>query len=208
MKRAVIAALLSFASLSATAGEQVRSVTPFKTIEAQGAMSLIVEVGKAYSVRVQGNQKFMDRLTTEVVDGELRVTMKKENGGISIKDEDRIVVTMPELVGFRGEGAGLTRLNNVRGERLDVSYRGAGSLQMNGQVRQLRLTAQGVGEVEAKDLVAQDADVSFEGIGSVQVHAKNRLNANVQGMGNLTYYGNPRYLSKSVSGIGSVVAAH
>ncbi|WP_026354546.1 head GIN domain-containing protein [Massilia niastensis] len=208
MKRAVIAALLSFASLSAYAGEQVRSVTPFKAIEVRGAMSLIVEVGKAHSVRVEGNQKFLDRVATEVVDGELRVTMKKESGSINIKDEDRVVVTMPELTSFRGEGAGLMRLNNVRSERLDVSYRGAGSLQMNGQVRQLRLQAQGVGEVEAKDLVAQDADVSFEGIGSVEVHAQNRLNANVQGMGNLTYYGNPRRLSKSVSGIGSVVAAH
>ena len=78
---------------------------------------------------------------------------------------------------------------------------------MSGEVRSLRLQAQGVGEVNARNLVAQDADVSFEGIGSVEVHAKNRLNASVQGMGSLTYYGNPRQLNKVVAGIGSVVAA-
>ena len=206
MKRVVIAALLSLASLSAAAGEQVRSLAPFKAIEVRGPVSLIVEVGKNYSVRVQGDQKYMDRVTTEVVSGELRLSFK-EKSNIQITDTDRVIITMPEIVSFRGEGAGLVKLNNVKGERFDVNYRGAGSLQMNGEVRSLRVQAQGVGEVNARHLVAQDADVSFEGIGSVEVHAKNRLNASVQGMGNLTYYGNPRVLNKVVAGIGSVVAA-
>lgn len=206
MKRVMIAALLSIASLSAQAGEQVRATTPFTSIDVRGPVSLVVEVGKAHSVRVQGDQKYMERVTTEVVGGELRLNMKKKSN-IKISDNDRVVVTMPEIVSFRGEGAGLVKLNNVRGERFDVSYRGAGSLQMNGEVRSLRMQAQGVGEINARNLVAQDADVSFEGIGSVEVHARNRLDASVQGMGSLTYYGNPRILNKSVAGIGSVVAA-
>lgn len=206
MKRIVIAALLPLATFSSQGAEQVRNATPFKTINAHGPVSLVVEVGKAHSIRVEGSQKFIDRVTTEVVNGELRLGYKEKNGNVNIKDEERVVVTLPELTHFTGEGAGLVVLNKVRGERFDVDYRGAGSLQMNGQVRQLRLTAEGVGEVDAKDLVAQDADVRFRGIGAVSVHAKNRLQAEVQGMGELTYYGNPRTLSKSVSGIGSVVA--
>ena len=78
---------------------------------------------------------------------------------------------------------------------------------MNGSVGHLRLNAQGVGEVVARDLVAQDADVSFMGIGDVSVHAKKRLNASVQGLGNLTYYGKPQSVSRSVTGIGNVTAA-
>lgn len=205
MKRIAIAALLSLATFSSQGAEQVRNATPFKTINAHGPVSLVVEVGKAHSIRVEGSQKFIDRVTTEVVNGELRLGYKEKNN-VNIKDEERVVVTLPELTHFTGEGAGLVILNKVRGERFDVDYRGAGSLQMNGQVQRLRLNAEGVGEVDAKDLVAQDADVRFRGIGAVSVHAKNRLQAEVQGMGELTYYGNPRTLSKSVSGIGSVVA--
>ncbi|QYG00847.1 MULTISPECIES: head GIN domain-containing protein [Massilia] len=208
MKRAAIAALLALASLSAQAAEQVRNVTPFKTIDARGPVSLVVEVGKTHSVRVEGNQKFIERVTTEVVNGELRLGFEDKNtNNINIKDGERVVVTMPELASFRGEGAGLMVLNNVRGEHFDVNYRGAGSLQMNGRVGHLRLNAEGVGEVVAKDLVAQDADVTFRGIGEVSVHAKNRLNASVQGLGNLTYYGKPQSVSRSVSGIGNVTAA-
>jgi len=205
MKRIVIAALLSVVALSSQAAEQVRNASPFKTINARGPVSLVVEVGKAHSIRVEGSQKFIDRVTTEIVGGELRLGYKEKNN-VNISDEDRVVVTMPELTHFTGEGAGLVILNKVRGERFDVDYRGAGSLQMNGRVERLRLSAEGVGEVDAKGLITQEADVSFRGIGAVSVHAKNRLQAEVQGMGELTYYGNPRSLSKSVSGIGSVVA--
>jgi len=208
MKRATIAALLALASLSAQAADQVRSVTPFKTIDARGPVSLLVEVGKAHSVRVEGSQKFIDRVTTEVVNGELRLGFEDKNSGnVNIKDGERVIVTMPELASFRGEGAGQMILNNVRGNNFDVNYRGAGSLQMTGRVGHLRLNAEGVGEVLAKDLVAQDADVTFRGIGEVSVHAKNRLNASVQGLGNLTYYGRPQSVSRSVSGIGNVTAA-
>jgi len=208
MKRVAIAALLALASLSAQAADQVRNVTPFKTIDARGPVSLVVEVGKAHSVRVEGDQKFIDRVRTEVVGNELRLSYDDKNkGNVNIKDGERVVVTMPELASFRGEGAGLMVLNNIRGEHFDVNYRGAGSLQMNGRVGHLRLNAEGVGEVVAKDLVTQDADVTFRGIGEVSVHAKNRLNASVQGLGNLTYYGKPQSVSRSVSGIGNVTAA-
>ncbi|WP_306395420.1 head GIN domain-containing protein [Telluria beijingensis] len=208
MKRALIATLLAVASFSTQAADEVRSVTPFKTIDARGPVSLVVEVGKAHSVRVEGNQKFIDRVTTEVVGGELRLNFDDRGSkSVNIKDGERVVVTMPALASFRGEGAGQMILNNVRGDTFDVNYRGAGSLQMTGHVGHLRLNAEGVGEVVAKDLVAKDADVTFRGIGDVSVHATNRLNASVQGLGNLTYYGKPQSVSRSVTGIGSVNAA-
>ncbi|MGI4843794.1 MAG: GIN domain-containing protein [Janthinobacterium lividum] len=206
MKALILAAVLSLVSVTANADEQVRSVSPFKGIAVHGPVSLVVEAGKSYSLRVQGDPRFIERVTSEVVDGELRLDMKDSTRN-SLKSSDRVVVTLPSLQTFKGEGAGEMRLTNVRGERLDVNYRGAGRLSIDGEVRELRLSAQGVGEVDTKALVAQDANVSFEGIGSVNIYAKDKLNANVRGMGNLTYYGNPRVVNKSVSGIGSVVAA-
>lgn len=205
MQRLILAAVLSIASMTAHADEQVRSVTPFKGISVHGPVSLTVEAGKSYSLKVYGDPRFIERVTSEVVDGELRLDMKDSKRN-SIESSDRVVVTMPALQTFKGEGAGVMRLNNVRGERLDVNYRGAGRLAIDGEVRELRLRAQGVGEVDTKALLAQEADVSFEGIGSVNIYAREKLNANVRGMGNLTYYGNPRVVNKSVSGIGSVVA--
>lgn len=206
MKRALITTLLALACTAAHGAEQVREVAPFKTIEARGPVSLVVESGKKLSVRVEGEPAFIERVTTEVVNGELRLGFKEQKN-IRISDGSRVVITMPELTGFRGEGVGQMVLRQINTERLAISYRGAGRLEMQGQVRQLDLDAEGVGEVDAKHLQTKTADVHFRGIGSVAVHASDRLDTSVQGMGTLTYYGNPRTVNKSVSGIGSVVAA-
>lgn len=206
MLRTTLAILLSVAAVTAHADEQTRSLSQFKKISITGPMNLVVDAGKPFSVSVQGDAKFIGRVTTRVVNGELRISMNND-ANINIKKHDRMVVSMPSLTSFDAEGAGLARLNNVQGDRLDVDYRGAGSLVINGKVRQVRIDAEGVGEVDTKSLIAQEADVSFEGIGAVSIYASEKLTADVEGMGNLTYYGNPRIVNKSVSGIGSVTAA-
>ncbi|QOY95039.1 DUF2807 domain-containing protein [Massilia sp. UMI-21] len=210
MQRPILAAVLSLAALSmplgAHADEQARALTPFTGVAVRGAVNLTVEAGKSYSMKVHGDPRYIARVTSEVIDGELRLGMK-DKSRTNMDSDDRVVVTMPALQTFKGEGAGLLRLVNMRGERLDVNYRGAGRLAIDGEVRTLRLHAQGVGEVDTRALRTQDADVRFEGIGAVHVYARNRLDADVRGMGNLTYYGNPRVVNKSVSGIGSVTAA-
>lgn len=206
MLRPTLALLLCFASVTAHADDQARSVGPFNKIAISGPMNLTVDAGKPFSVTVQGDAKFIGRVTTKVVNGELRISMD-DDSSIKMRKHERVVVSMPTLTSLDAEGAGLARLNNVQGDRLDVDYRGAGSLVINGKVRHLRIDAEGVGEVDTKGLIAQEAKVSFEGIGAVSIYASEKLTVDVEGMGNLTYYGNPRIVNKSVSGIGSVTAA-
>jgi hypothetical protein len=184
---------------------QARSVGPFSKISISGPMNLTVDAGKPFSVTVQGDAKFIGRVKTRVVDGELRISMD-DDSNLKMRKHERVLVSMPSLTSFDAEGAGLARLNNVQGDRLDVDYSGAGSVIINGKVRYVRIDAAGVGELDAKGLIAQEANVSFEGIGAVSIHASEKLTVDVDGMGNLSYYGNPRIVNKSVSGIGSVTA--
>jgi hypothetical protein len=113
---------------------------------------------------------------------------------------------MPQLRAFGAEGAGEIKLENVRGERLDVNCRGAGSMAINGQVKLVKMSAEGVGEVDTKALAANDVDIRFQGVGDVKAYARDRLDVKVQGMGSLTCYGKPRTVNKSVQGLGSVKA--
>lgn len=210
MRRLVIQtaiASLAFASFasSAYADEQVRNVQPFTAIDSKGAYSIVVEAGKTQSVKVSGNEKFVGNLATEVVNGELKI-YHRESGNKNANGDPRIIITVPSLVKFIGEGAGETQLKNMAGDRLDVSYQGAGRFTAQGKVKLLRLKAQGVGEVDTKELDAERADVNFNGIGNVKVTARDTLNAVVNGMGNLSYYGKPRHVNKTVNGIGNVKA--
>jgi len=209
MRHLTLAIALAFTTAlvaaPALADEQPRAAAAFTAIDLKGPISIDVQAGKAQTITVRGSRKFIGQVVTEVVNGELRIYLrdrdvKKMNG------DPRVVVTVPSLRRLSMEGAGETVLRDITGERLDVNYRGAGSMEIAGKVRQLTLRAQGVGEVDARHLLAHDADVDFQGIGSVQIYASGRLDARVQGMGELSYYGHPKTINKSVSGIGSVKA--
>lgn len=189
----------------AYAEEQTRIVPAFKTINNKGAFNLVVEVGKTQSVIIKGDDKFVARIVTEVVGDELMVSYREKNS-IKISDTAQVIISIPELNKFKMEGAGATTINNVNGQRFEVDYEGVGLLSANGKVQMLKLKVQGVGMVDTKGLIAEVADVSVEGVGSVKVYASDRLKASVQGIGSLNYYGNPRSVSKSVEGIGSVRA--
>jgi len=198
-------ALAFGATATVQAAEQVRSAAPFSSISVQGPISVTVDAGTAQSLTVRGNDKFVQGLVSEVVDGELRLRMRDKHFSTT-SSEQRILITLPALRAFSAEGAGEIKLNKIRGERLDVDYRGAGSMDINGAVKSFKMKAEGVGQVDAKALIANNADIQFRGVGEVQVYASDRLDAVVQGMGSLRYYGKPRTVNKSAAGLGSVSA--
>lgn len=201
---AIVAAALPLTTVSVTAAESVRTVAPFIAVNAKGAFAMTIEAGKTQSVKVSGDDAFVGALTTEVVDNELQITVK--GGQKSSKGDPRVTITLPSLSRVKVEGAGQTVITRVASDRLDISYLGAGQLTAAGKVKYLRLNAKGVGEVDTRDLHAERVDVNFNGVGNVSVHATDTVNAVAKGMGSLTYYGKPKTVNKSVSGIGNVGA--
>ncbi len=206
MRTPVLLALL-MTSAFASAADQSRALPPFNAISTQGAVSIEVQVGKPQSFVIKGDDEYTNSVETKVVDGKLLITFpKNKKNTINIKRDARIVIGVPALRAFHVEGAGSAELKNVSGDTLDLGFQGAGRLYANGSVKNLKLNAQGVGDVDTKALLAQNANVSFEGIGAVKVYASQRLDVVVQGMGSLNYYGNPKVLNKTVEGMGSVKA--
>jgi hypothetical protein len=208
MRRLLPIVLLAVAAPLCHAAEQVREVPEFKSINSKGAFKLVVEVGPKQSLLLKGEDQALAGVTTEVVGGELVLNMKDREGrkGFHSDDGVRVTITVPQLRQFQMEGAGMTELNNVTGERFELVYRGAGMLGVNGKVRTFVLRAQGVGLLDAKHLSAQQVDAVLEGVGSTSVRASDVLNATVNGIGSLTYYGRPAKINKTVGGIGSVSA--
>jgi len=205
---AVIGALTStlyVASAPALAAESTRTLPPFIAVNAKGAFAMTVEAGKTQSVVVRGDDKFVSGLRTTVVDNELQISMQDKSYD-GAKGDPRIIITVPTLSRVKVEGAGETTISKVNTDRLDIGYLGAGILVASGKVKYLRLNAKGVGQVDTQALHAERVDVNFEGVGSVSVYASDLLNAVAKGMGSLNYYGKPKTVNKSVSGIGSVTA--
>lgn len=189
----------------ALAAEQTRELPAFQAITSQGVFQVTVNVGQKQSVVLSGSDTALVRIETKVVDNTL-VLSSPERKHLTDDDKVRISINVEQLKQFQLEGAGKTELNNVSGERFRLNYQGVGLLKANGKVETLIIRAEGVGSINTRDLYAQHVDVSLEGVGSVQVRATESLRAKVDGIGSLTYYGKPSRISKSVDGIGRMVA--
>ncbi len=208
MRRLLPILLLAIAAPVCQAAQQTRELPAFQSISSKGAFELVVDVGPKQSVTLKGEDWALEKVTTEVVGGELVLNMKSREGrkGFFSDESVRVTITLPQLRQFQMEGAGSTELNHVNGERFELIYRGVGALGINGKVDNFSLRAQGVGRLDARDLSARRVDAVVEGVGSTSVRASETLNATVNGIGSLTYYGRPARVNKTVGGIGSVTA--
>ncbi len=189
----------------AWSAEQTRDLPAFQSITSRGAFQVTVNVGQKQSIVISGSDAALARVSAEVLNNTL-VLSTGERKDTRADEKVRISINVEQLKQFHLEGAGKTELNNVSGERLDLNYHGVGMLKANGKVQTLVIKAQGVGSINTRDLDAQHVHAKMEGVGSVKVRATESLQARVEGIGSLTYYGKPSRISKVVEGIGTVSA--
>ena len=205
MRKLLMTVLLAATPFLAQAAQETRELAEFKSISSQGVYKLVVTVGQPQSVVVTGTEEALAQLQTKVVNDNLHITML-DNDKKKWKDKLTIQIQVARLSQLKMEGVGDTVLNQLAGEEFSLRYQGVGSLKASGKVDRFVLKAEGVGHVNARDLEAKSVEASIEGLGSAKVHATESINAKVQGIGSLTYYGRPARVTKSAEGIGSVRA--
>jgi hypothetical protein len=209
MRRLFLAPLAACAALAfTTAGaaderSQTYPLPPFTTVSNSGPISISIDVGKPQSVVASGNEKFLSMLKTDVVGGELQLSLREHSVTGSLGDP-KITISMPALTRFSMAGAGAATITHAAGDSLAIEYTGAGSLQADGKVKSLSLEIAGVGSIDARHLEAENVRVNVGGVGNVKVYASDTLDADVGGVGSLKYYGNPRNVHKNAGGIGSI----
>jgi hypothetical protein len=180
----------------------VTELAPFTSVKSEGTFDVEITVGPQQSVIFEGQEKTLKKISVKVVNGELQLRGPQE-----MIPGDEFTITLPSLHSFKGKGVGEVDIKQIRGDKIDLSYEGAGSLEASGSIKNLRLTGIGVGKIDTEKLHAENVDVSFQGVGKAEVYASQKLTAEVKGIGVLTYYGNPATVNKSGDGIGSIHAA-
>jgi len=189
----------------AFAAEESRDLPPFQSIRSQGAYTLTVTAGQKQSVVVQADPSILPHIHTQVRGDELVISMPEYSNHDWV-NKIHISINVARLNVFRMEGAGDTTLSHMSGPDFSLRYQGVGALRVSGKVGNFSLRAEGLGSINARDLVAQQVDASLQGIGAVEVTATDSLNAKVEGIGALTYYGKPAHVHQSAQGIGTVQA--
>jgi hypothetical protein len=186
---------------------QQRGVDSFHSIDLRGATNASVLIGAATSVAVTADAHTLERFDTRVQNGTLVLENKDGLSWFGNSRKVDIKITTPSLNALAINGAGNVTINGVNGSALKLSLQGAGNLEASGQTTTLNARINGAGNMDLSHLVAGDATLSVNGAGSLAGNVTGSLLASVNGVGSITYAGNPQKVGSDINGVGHISAA-
>ncbi len=212
MKKKFLSILLLFAIVFSGCGfwgirgdgrvrEESRKVEEFNKLDAGGAFTIKVNVGKAPSLRISAEGNLLQFIRTSVKGNTLHIDTRRN---ISPRKEIMIEISTPNLKSVDVSGANNIIVDGIFGDNFSVELSGAGNIELSGEVGKFDADLSGAGNIEAKDLISEEVKISVSGAASADVYAKEYLDASVSGVGSIDYYGNPKKIRTKISGVGSI----
>jgi hypothetical protein len=183
---------------------QARSLPPFTGVELAGDNNVVVRVGASRSVIVHADDNLLGRVTTRVRSG--RLVIGTTPGNLSARRPMFVAVTLPSLGGLTLAGAGNISVTGIDSRKLTVALPGSGTIEATGTTAELAVTLSGEGSALLQQLVARDAGAVLGGDGTIMLTATHRLTARISGTGTILYGGEPPYVTRTVTGIGTISA--
>ena len=180
---------------------QTRDVKPFSRIKSTGSFDIFVKIGGEQSVTVTFDDNLIEFVSTRVRGKTLQIESEES---FSSRRGCRIEITVPELTSVHLSGSGDVEVIDLNQEFFEYSVSGSGDLRAEGKVQEIEIKVSGSGDIDSRDLEAVDAYVRVSGSGDVRVYATESLDAHVSGSGDIAYYGDPKDVSRHVSGSGSI----
>jgi hypothetical protein len=180
-----------------------RALPAFGSVDLAGSNNVLIRVGEEQSVQVYGDDNLMGRVTTNVDATTLVIGSKP--GSISTSSPMRVEVSMPSLRVLTLSGSGMVIVSGVADRRFTVTLSGSGVVRASGTTEQLDATVSGSGQAELGGVSASAVQAVVSGSGEVVVTAMESLDASVPGSGSIVYSGDPRDVTKSVTGSGEIV---
>jgi len=184
---------------------ETREVAEFTSISLRGSAELQVKIGAERSVAIEGPERTLKRLSTEVDGDTLQIhTSNREWVFPGGSQRLLIKVTTPQLSELRIEGGNDVRLNGFNGGSSIIDIEGAAHLKADGRLDDLIVHMAGAGHADLKNLVVGNAKITVDGVGSVYVNSTNTLDATMNGVGAILYSGSPREVNTSMNGVGTI----
>jgi hypothetical protein len=141
---------------------EVREVSDFKIIEAEGALVVEFSPGER-QVEVYAQDNLLSYVETEVRDGALFI---KTRDLLQSTELVRVVVSSPALRQIKLSGAVRAELSDLRGD-LEAQFIGASRARLGGSLGLLSLTLDGTADVVLDDVRAEELVLESNGASNV-----------------------------------------
>ncbi len=189
---------------SGVAATEARDLPPFSSVELAGSNTVTIRVGEEQSVVVHADNNLVNRVTTAVQDGSL--VIGDTPGSYTAKSPMSVTVSVPSLDALTLTGSGVIAVTGIEASSLTVRLPGSGVLRASGAATKLDVTLDGSGDAQLEQLIAGDVRAVVSGSGRIVLTATKSLDASVPGSGAIMYSGNPREVTKSITGSGAIIA--
>ncbi len=177
--------------------EERRDLPALDEIEIQGGLDLRVSQGEPQSVVISGRADYVPDVETSVEDGRLIIDME---GRRRWNNADiHVTITLPNLSLLEVNGAIDGDLTGLDVADLKIIVNGAGDIDADGRCNTLSVELNGAADIDAEELRCAEVAVQINGAGNATVFAAERIDAEVNGVGNIDVMGNPGQVSTSKS---------
>lgn len=200
-----------------------RIVSDFKTVTLAGSGDLVIQQGSTEELTIEADDNLIPFIHSEVNDGELVIRWDDGINPVPSKPV-RFLLTVKDLTNVNLTGSGSLTADDFTGDSLTISMAGSADAHLNavtlkdltttisgsgnviasGTVNSFTIKVAGSGDVKASDLQASTVSVKVAGSGDAIVWATDKLNVSVAGSGDIRYRGQPKSISQSIAGSGSV----
>ncbi len=163
--------MVAAAAQAACAGEPVseqRSVAGFHAVSVAVASQVSLARGREEGVTLEAAPATLERIVTEVKDGELAIRWRENMGWWQSRGPVRIHVVYRSLDGLTLAGSARVATDSLTGEAFRLVVGGIGEVRIHAMaVRTLDVKVSGSGGVTVEELAADDAEVVVSGSGGV-----------------------------------------
>ena len=202
-----------------------KAIEGVSRLKLKGLFSVNIKQGGAESMRISGNEDLVKKLRVLQTGDLLELSLdEEESGAFFMKEELQIDLDILDLSEIRFEGVGNIKnsgtldlgdlliagngVGNISleldAQAVDARLNFVGNMTLKGSANEMKLVNEGIGNIDASELIVQNVNLTSSGIGAVSVHCEGELTLKVDGIGVVNYTGNPTVVSEKVSGIGKV----
>ena len=148
-------------------------------------------------------------------EGEVEISVPKQTNFSAEKFEVTVFANIEEIeisggielemdafksrkIDFDLKGGAKVYVYNIDAEKVEIDVAGAAEMDLSGKADVFEIELAGAGTIDAKSLVSKKAEIKMSGAGTAELSVTDELLTDVDGVGTLTYYGDP--MLKNISG--------
>ena len=198
-------------------------VSNFSMMDMEIVGEVFYEQSDSFYVKASGSTTLIEALKVSENNGKLSIVLKNKRKYSGGKKELVIRIGSPRLEAISFKSIGTLHLkNHFEGDQLRIDNKGVGqiiiddcnvnvfkltsksvgSIEVKGTANETNIHSEGIGKIDCSKFETNKATVVSRGVGDLSIYAKEVLDLDITGLGNVNYYGNPSEVKSNITGMG------